>query len=64
MAEVVQKFSDNFSLLISTVDPNLSKNFLTLLFGGQIGTGPLHKAIGGNGIALTIFDFNPVIFFN
>jgi len=27
------------------------------LFGGQIGTGPFFKEIGGSGIALTILTF-------
>jgi len=34
------------------------------LFGGQIGTGPFFKEIGGNGIALTIFAFTFIAFFN
>jgi hypothetical protein len=57
MPEVDQKLIDNFSFLISTVDPNLSKKALTFLLGGQIGTGPSFKEIGGNGIALTISIF-------
>ena len=55
MPEVVQKLIEDFSFLISTVVPKLLKNFLTLIFGGQIGTGPFFKEIGGKGIALTIF---------
>ena len=34
------------------------------MFGGQIGTGPFFKDIGGNGIALTIFALTLIIFFN
>jgi len=55
---------DNFSFFISTVEPILSKKFFTFLFGGQIGTGPFFKDIGGNGIALTISDFTLIIFFS
>ena len=46
------------------VDPILSKKFLTFLLGGQIGTGPFLRDIGGRGIALTIFDFTLIIFFS
>ena len=53
---------DSFSFLISTVEPILSKKFLTFLFGGQIGTGPFFKDIGGRGIALTIVDFTLIFF--
>ena len=49
---------------ISTVVPRLLKNFFTCLFGGQIGTGPFLKDIGGNGIALTILAFTLIDFFN
>jgi len=42
--------------------PSLSKKFLTCLFGGQIGTGPFFKEIGGSGIALTIFAFTLIAF--
>src|SRR5210317_872212 len=64
MPEVDQKLIDNFSFLISTVEPSLSKKALTFLLGGQIGTGPSFKEIGGNGIALTISTFSLIIFFN
>ena len=42
--------------------PILLKNSFTCLFGGQIGTGPFFKDIGGNGIALTIFAFTLIAF--
>ena len=64
MPEVDQKLMDNFSFLISTVDPNLSKKALTFLLGGHIGTGPSFNEIGGKGIALTISIFFLIIFFN
>ena len=54
MPDVDQKLIDNFSFLISIVVPILLKKVLTFLFGGQIGTGPFFKDIGGKGIALTI----------
>jgi len=40
----------------------LLKKFLTFLLGGQIGTGPFLRDIGGNGIALTMLDFILIIF--
>ena len=46
------------------MDPILSKNALTFLFGGQIGTGPFLRDIGGKGIALIIFAFTLIAFFN
>jgi hypothetical protein len=52
MPDVDQKLIDNFSFLISTDVPNLSKKDLIFLFGGQIGTGPFLRDIGGKGIAL------------
>jgi len=64
MPEVDQKLIDNFSFLISIVDPNLSKKALTFLLGGNIGTGPSFKEIGGRGIALTITIFFLIILFN
>ena len=64
MPDVDQKLIDNFSFLISIVVPNLLKNILTFLFGGQIGTGPFFKDIGGKGIALTMLDLTLIIFFN
>ena len=64
MPEVVQKLIEDFSFLISTVVPKWLKNFLTLIFGGQIGTGPFFNEIGGKGIALTIFAFTFIAFFN
>ncbi len=64
MPDVDQKLIDNFSFLISTVEPILSKNFFTFLFGGQIGTGPFLSEIGGKGIALTISAFTFIVFFN
>ncbi len=36
------------------VDPILLKKFFTFLFGGQMGTGPFLREIGGSGIALTL----------
>ena len=62
MPEVDQKLIDSFSFLISIVVPILSKKLLTFLLGGQIGTGPFLRDIGGSGIALTIFDFTFIIF--
>ena len=47
--------------MISTVEPILLKKFLTFLFGGQIGTGPFFKDIGGNGIALTTSAFTLIL---
>ena len=64
MPEVVQKLIEDFSFLISTVVPKWLKNFLTLILGGQIGTGPFLNEIGGKGIALTIFAFTFIAFFN
>jgi hypothetical protein len=64
MPDVDQKLIDNFSFLISIVVPILLKNVLTFLFGGQIGTGPFFKDIGGKGIALTMLDLTLIIFFN
>jgi hypothetical protein len=64
MPEVDQKLIDNFSFLISTVEPILSKKALTFLLGGQMGTGPSLKEIGGKGIALTISIFFLIIFFS
>ena len=64
MPDVDQKLMDSFSFLISIVEPILSKKFLTFLFGGQIGTGPFFNDIGGKGIALTIFAFTLMAFFN
>ena len=61
---MAQKFIDNFSFLIAIVVPILSKKDLTLLFRGQIGTGPFFKDINGKGIALTIEHFTFTIFFN
>ena len=57
MPDIAQKLLDNFSLLISTVVPILSKKLLTCLSGGQIGIGPFLIEIGGRGIALTILTF-------
>ena len=59
-----QKLIDNFSFLISTVVPTLSKNAFTFLLGGHIGTGPFFNDMGGNGIALTIFALTLIAFFN
>ena len=42
--------------------PNLLKNPLTCLSGGQIGIGPKLLEIGGSGIALTILIFLPIYF--
>ena len=42
--------------------PNLLKNALTCLSGGQIGIGPKLLEIGGSGIALTILIFLPIYF--
>ena len=64
MPEVAQKLIEDFSFLISTVVPKLLKNFLTLIFGGQTGTGPFFKEIGGKGIALTILALTFIAFFN
>ena len=64
MPEVYQKFIDNFSFLISIVEPKWSKNFFTFLLGGQIGIGPSINEIGGRGIALTIFALILIAFFN
>ena len=40
------------------------KKSLTFLFGGQIGTGPFLREIGGSGIALTIFALTLIAFLN
>ena len=64
MPDVDQKLIDDFSLLISTVVPILSKKFLTFLFGGQIGTGPFLRDIGGKGIARTILALTFIALFN
>ena len=64
MPEVVQKLIEDFSFLISTVVPKLLKNFLTLILGGQIGTGPFFNEIGGRGIALTTVALTLIAFFN
>ena len=61
---MAQKLIDNFSFLISIVDPILLKKFFTFLLGGKIGTGPFFREIGGRGIALVIFVFTLIIFFN
>jgi len=42
----------------------LIEKFFTFGLGGQIGTGPFFNDIGGNGIALTIFAFTLIDFFN
>ena len=42
--------------------PILLKKSFTFLLGGQIGTGPFFKDIGGNGIALIIFAFTLIAF--
>ena len=57
-----QKFIDDFSFLISTVVPILLKKSFTFLLGGQIGTGPFFKDIGGNGIALIILALTLIAF--
>ena len=59
-----QKLIDNFSFLISIVEPILLKNSLTFLLGGQIGTGPFFNEIGGSGIALTIFALTLIALFS
>ena len=64
MPEVAQKLIDDFSFLISIVEPSLSKKALTFLLGGHIGIGPSFNETGGSGIALTIVIFLPIIFFN
>ena len=46
MPEVTQKLIEDFSFLISIVVPILLKKSFTLLFGGQIGTGPFFNEIG------------------
>ena len=46
------------------VVPNLLKNAFTFLFGGQIGTGPFFKDIGGKGIALTNFALTLIALFS
>ena len=55
---------DDFSFLISTVVPSWLKNFPTFEFGGQIGTGPFFKDIGGKGIALIILALTFIACFN
>ena len=62
MPEVDQKLIEDFSFFISTVVPILLKKSLTFLLGGQIGTGPFFKDIGGNGIALIIFALTLIAF--
>ena len=57
-----QKFVNNFSSDISTAVHKWLKNVFTFLFAGQIGTGPLLNAIGGNGKALTIFALTFIYF--
>ncbi len=42
--------------------PILLKKSFTFLLGGQIGTGPFFKDIGGNGIALIIFALTLIAF--
>ena len=42
--------------------PILLKKSLTFLLGGQMGTGPFFKDIGGNGIALIIFALTLIAF--
>ena len=44
--------------------PILLKKSFTFLLGGQMGTGPFFKDMGGNGMALTIFAFTLIAFFN
>jgi hypothetical protein len=44
------------------VVPILLKKSFTFLFGGQMGTGPFFKDIGGSGIALTILAFTLITF--
>ena len=55
--DVDQKLIEDFSFFISTVVPILLKKSFTFLLGGQMGTGPFFKDIGGNGMALTNFCF-------
>ena len=64
MPEVDQKLIEDFSFFISTVVPILLKKSFTFLLGGQIGTGPFFKDIGGNGIALIIFALTLIAFFS
>ena len=64
MPDVVQKLIEDFSFLISIVVPRWLKNFFTLILGGQMGTGPFLKDTGGSGIALIIFAFTLIAFFN
>ena len=47
---------------ISTITLAQLKKSLTLLFGGQIGTGPFFSEIGGNGMALIIFALTLIAF--
>ena len=42
--------------------PILLKKSFTFLLGGQIGTGPFYKDIGGSGIALTILALTLITF--
>ena len=64
MPDIVQKLIEDFSFLISIVVPRWLKNFFTLILGGQMGTGPFLNDTGGSGIALTIFAFTLIAFFN
>ena len=64
MPDVVQKLIEDFSFLISIVVPRWLKKFFTLILGGQMGTGPSLNDTGGSGIALTIFAFTFIAFFN
>ena len=64
MPDVVQKLIEDFSFLISIVVPRWLKNFFTLILGGQMGTGPFLNDTGGSGIALIIFAFTLIAFFN
>ena len=60
------KFKSNQIIIsfISTVVPSLLKKFFNVLFGGKTGTGPFLNDIGGRGIALKIFAFTLINFFN
>ena len=62
MPDVDQKLIKDFSFFISTVVPILLKKSFTFLLGGQIGTGPFFKDMGGNGIALIIFALTLIAF--
>ena len=57
----IQLFSNKNYLNININFAPLKKIF-TFLLAGQIGTGPFLREIGGNGIALTIFDFTLIAF--